>query len=225
MPRVVAFTPHPDDESYALAGTLAHLVARGWDARVVCLTRGEAGVDHAGRGRDLGAVREAELRASCAILGAEAVVLDLPDGGVSGRSIDLSPHAAGAELVLTLGEDGGYGHPDHLACTRLVGAASFDATLLHAAFPKGLFAPVHRAIRRFVKLEVTAAELGVDRDAVDHALDVRPYRESKLASVAAHRSQRPTDDPRSFLIDGWIDGLLDEELWTHARGPAFRFPT
>lgn len=219
---VVAFSPHPDDEAYAMAGTLAHLVARGWRARVVYLTRGEAGVDERGPNPDLGATREAEARAACAVLGAEPVFVGLPDGAVASHPTDLAPFAADARLVLALGEDGAYGHPDHLAATRMVGSAELDGTVLHAAFPRGLFAPIHRRLARFVELERDLDELGVDR--ADHVVDVRPYRDTKLAALAAHVSQLSGGDPRRFLVDGWIDGLLDEERWIHHAGPAFVFP-
>lgn len=225
MRRAVAVIPHPDDESYAFAGTLAWLGARGWSLRVLCMTRGERGQDlRPRREGDLGAARAAELEASCAHLGAAAEILGLPDGGIAGHDVDLSSRLADADLVLTLGEDGAYGHPDHLATTRLVERARFDATLLHAAFPRGVFAPIHRLIGRHVALEVDADALGTDRDAVDLVVDVRPYRDVKLACVAAHRSQVPGGDPRRFLRRGFIDALLDEEWFVHARGPAFEGP-
>lgn len=221
-PLVVAFSPHPDDETYAMAGTLAHLAARGWRARVVYLTRGEAGVDERGPNPDLGATREAEARAACGVLGATPTFVGLPDGDVASHPTDVAPYAEGARLVLTLGEDGAYGHPDHLATTRMVAAAKLPATVLFAAFPKGLFAPIHRRLARFVALERGVDELGTER--ADHVVDVRPYRALKLAALAAHVSQLRGGDPRRFLVDGWIEGLLDEERWTHASGPDFAFP-
>ncbi|MBX3268981.1 MAG: PIG-L family deacetylase [Sandaracinaceae bacterium] len=221
-PLAVAFAPHPDDESYAMAGTLAELARRGWRTRVACLTRGEAGASHLGpcTPAELARRREAELAASCAALGAEPVVLGLPDGGLAGVTHDLSPHAEGARLVLTLGDDGAYGHPDHLATTRMVRAMRGPWTLWLAVFPRGLFAPVHRALSRHVRLEREVETLGVERSAASVVIDVRAHREAKLASIAAHRSQRRTDDVRSFLAPGFVDGLLDEEWWAHAGGPA-----
>ncbi len=214
----VLFIPHPDDESYAFAGTLASLSRAGWSVRVVCLTRGEAGADRRGPNPRLGATRVAELHASCAALGANASVLGLADGRVGESSVDLSPMAEDAAVVFTLGEDGGYGHPDHLACTRMVQTARFDGALLEAVFPRGAFAPVHRALRRFIQLERTTDELGTSRDRVDHIVSIAASREQKLASIGAHRSQLRGDDPRSFLVDGLIDALLDEEWFMQVRG-------
>lgn len=221
--RAVAVVAHPDDESYAFAGTLAMLVSRGWSTRVISLTCGERGTDRSAAGGDLGAKRRAELKASCDAIGTEGTVLGFPDGDLAAheRSIAerLRPLLVDAEVVLTHGEDGGYGHPDHLACSRAVRAAA-PGTVLHAAFPRGAFAGVHRALRRRLELERSQGELGTERHAVDHAIDVRPFRAVKLASLAAHVSQltRP-GDPLSFLIDGFVEPLLDEEWLVHAAGP------
>jgi len=212
----VVFVPHPDDEAYAFAGTMAALTEADWRVRVVCLTRGEGGVDRRGPNADLAATRVSELKASFAIVGAQVEVLDLPDGRVSESDLDLTPWARDASIVLTLGDDGVYGHPDHLACTRLVGAATFEAPLLHAAFPRGHFAPVHRALSRFMPLERSAEQLGTTREHVFHVADVRRYRALKRASIGAHRSQLRDGEARSFLRRGLIDGLLDEEWFVLA---------
>lgn len=223
--HVTVVVAHPDDESYAFAGTLAHLASRGWKTRVVAMTPGDAGEDRSGtlRGHALGERRGAEFRASCAALGAESTLLDFPDAHLEEHEADaaraLAPLLRDQDLVMTLGEDGGYGHRDHLACTRATFAAS-EGTLLHAAFPKGLFAPIHRALRRYVPLELSAEHLGTVREAVDHIVDVRPYRALKLASLGAHATQLRAGDPMSFLRDGWIAPLLDEEWFVHVRGPA-----
>ena len=55
---------------------------------------------------------------------------------------------------------------------------------------------------------------------MDHVVDVRAQRDAKLASLAAHESQLArSGDPRSFLVDGFVDPLLDEEWLVHAAGP------
>lgn len=220
MSLAIAIVAHPDDESYAFAGTLAWLHEHGWQCRVICLTRGEAGLDHRPeRLTDLATARTGELEASCRAVGADALALHLPDGGVALHPYDLSELIRDAHVVLTHGADGAYGHPDHLACMRQVAAAQSSATVLHAAFPLGLFAAVHRAIGRFVDLEVSRADLGIAREQVDHIVDVRPYRAQKLASIAAHASQIRGGDPHDFLRPGLIAPLLEEEWLTHAAGP------
>jgi LmbE family N-acetylglucosaminyl deacetylase len=129
--RVVGVFAHPDDEVFCAGGTMAKWAAEGADVVVVCATRGEAGqirdATTAVR-RTLGQVREAELREACARLGvAQVVVLNYHDGTL--QNLELEELAAAIEAVLievepdvviTFGEDGAYGHPDHIA----VGAAT-----------------------------------------------------------------------------------------------------
>jgi LmbE family N-acetylglucosaminyl deacetylase len=237
--RVLGLFPHPDDEAYAAGGLLAHCAAAGATVQIVCATRGESGVDRSGAvapGPALAALRTRELEASCRALGiAPPQLLDLPDGAlvaidadataaVLTRHIrDFQPH-----LVVTLGADGVYGSLDHMAWTAIVGAAveplSPAPRLLHAVFPRGLFAPLWRALQRRHGSRLVAAidprGLGGEAADADLRLDVRPQRARKLAAVAAHASQLTGGDPYSFLRPGILPPLLDEELYVVARGPA-----
>ena len=58
----------------------------------------------------------------------------------------------------------------------------------------------------------------------DYRVDTSAFREQKLASIAAHRTQLLDDDPRSFLLPGLIERLLDEERFHHASGPPLGEP-
>ena len=88
--RLMAVLAHPDDESLGLGGTLARYAAEGADVHVVTATRGEAGrfghhrsgPGHPGP-RELGRIRERELRAACEVLGLGAACgVPCPKGGV-----------------------------------------------------------------------------------------------------------------------------------------------
>jgi LmbE family N-acetylglucosaminyl deacetylase len=134
--KILCVTAHPDDEVFCAGGTLAKYAAAGTEVMVVSATRGEAGQIRDGRAatrRTLGAIRERELRASCALLGVRhARCLDYADGTLR----DVAPRALAAEVerllqafrpdvVITFGPDGAYGHPDHVAVSR----ATTDAFL------------------------------------------------------------------------------------------------
>jgi N-acetyl-1-D-myo-inositol-2-amino-2-deoxy-alpha-D-glucopyranoside deacetylase len=127
---VLAVFAHPDDEVLCCAGTLALCAARG-SVTLVCATRGEHGpiADASLATREnLAAVRENELRASCAALGVQDIrILGLPDSGVAWAGYDgatlnrlvaivreLRPRA-----LITFGPDGLYGHSDHVAIGEL----------------------------------------------------------------------------------------------------------
>jgi LmbE family N-acetylglucosaminyl deacetylase len=126
VPRILGVFAHPDDEVFCAGGTLAKYGAEGAETMVISATRGEAGqirdASVATR-QTLGQVREKELQLACERLGVQRVVcMDYRDGTlreVSSRELanvvlerlrDFDP-----DVVITFGDDGAYGHPDHIA--------------------------------------------------------------------------------------------------------------
>ncbi len=234
MPTLLAFIPHPDDESYSFAGTVALAARAGWACLIQCASSGEAGERYDGgpQGTDaLARAREGELARSCRVLGAEPPTLwHLPDGGVSACESQAPRVAAairsvGADLVLSLGADGAYGHPDHVALARWVleGWESLPSSrppLLLSAFPPGLF------LAQWAKClgmmgdppSPAAAELGTAP--AHYEISVAAVRDLKLASIAAHRTQLPGGDPEALFPPGIVSTLLDVERFTDATGVA-----
>ncbi len=144
-PLLLVFA-HPDDESFGCAGVMAAAAARGVPVTLISATRGEAGktgIPELDTPEILAAVREQELRAAAAAVGARDVrFLDYRDSGMAGTPENDDPRAfcrapeddVVAKLVvhlravrpatvLTFGPDGIYGHPDHLAIHRAAVAA------------------------------------------------------------------------------------------------------
>ena len=131
-------------------------------------------------------------------------------------------------MVVSLGDDGAYGHTDHLALTKHIAMALSRSPAqtprwLHAVFPRDLFAPLRRSLLRSPARHLIGAEpeggLGVDRAAVDLCVELGPLRTRKLAAIAAHRSQLRDADPTSFLWPGLVDRLLEQEWFMVASGP------
>ncbi len=78
--RALAIVAHPDDLEYGAAAAIARWTAQGKEIVYCLLTSGEAGID-ALRPERAGPLREAEQRASAAIVGVDAVeFLGHPDG-------------------------------------------------------------------------------------------------------------------------------------------------
>jgi LmbE family N-acetylglucosaminyl deacetylase len=148
--RLLGIYAHPDDETFCMGGTLAKYAAAGAEIMVVSATQGEAGQihdAHAATRRTLGQVRTQEMQQACRHLGVQhAVCLDYGDGKLS--HLDAHPLLATIteimrtfrpDIVLTFGNDGVYGHPDHIT----IGAIADTAFRLAGdaeAFPE------HRAI-------------------------------------------------------------------------------
>lgn len=233
--RVLAFFPHPDDEAWAAGGLLAACAHAGAEVHLLCATRGEAGRFHPRCGLDLSRplaeTRVSELVRACDSLGLGAPSwLDLPDGQlceVAGEAVVprlvAALEARRPDVVVAFGPDGGYGHRDHLACTRWLRAAlaAHPVPWLQAAFPPGLLEPMRRALRRTGLVDRAVALGVVDPGLV---LDVGPFREQKRAAIGSHASQLAGGDPRTLLCPGAVDALLDREAYVVAAGPAVAVP-
>lgn len=149
MPGLLAFHAHPDDEALSMGGALARYAEAGEQVVVVTASRGEVGEIHNHEDPDslrasLGDLREAELRAACAVLGVSYVeLLGYRDSGMEGTGDNDHPaafcradflEAVGRlvrlirryrpEVVTAYDPFGGYGHPDHVQVHR-VGTAAF----------------------------------------------------------------------------------------------------
>jgi LmbE family N-acetylglucosaminyl deacetylase len=152
--RTVVVAPHPDDETLAVGGLVAMLLAAGREVLVVAVTDGEA--SHPGV---LGLAErrtDEATRALAALGGGSRVRLGLPDGGVDDEGVAdaLVPLLRGVNWCLAPWE--GDGHPDHEATGRgaRVAAARTGARLLaypvwtwHWAMPGDPRVPWHRARR------------------------------------------------------------------------------
>ena len=154
--RILAVYGHPDDEGQ-VTGTLAHFIANGAVATLVCATRGEVGEisDPALATQEtLWYTRELELRAAMAQIGlADVRFLPFRDSGMVGtpenedsRSLHQQPapvvvealiqiiREVRPEMVFTWDPTGGYGHPDHIAVHKHT-VEAFDASGNAEAYP------------------------------------------------------------------------------------------
>ena len=231
MPTLLAIIPHPDDEAYSFGGTIALAAKAGWRCIVHCASAGEGGERHDGVPAGpmaLAAARTGELRSSCRVLGARPpTVWGLPDGELAGLASE-APRIRGLfealqpDLVLALGPDGAYGHPDHVAVSRWVLEAWTGAPakppLLFAAFPKGLFLPQYEKCIGMLGDPPEPPREAIGSESSDYEVDVSAVRETKLAAITAHRTQLPGGDPRALFPEGIVEGLLDVEWFTDARG-------
>lgn len=125
MKKMLLSFAHPDDESFAVAGTVAKYVKAGWSVDLVCATRGEAGdagpYENATKER-LGEIRQKELEKAATLLGISSVTfLGYMDGTLTNEppgEIEDKIHQKMEELVpdvvITFDTTGGSNHPDHI---------------------------------------------------------------------------------------------------------------
>lgn len=228
--HIVAVIPHPDDEAWAMANTLAACARHGHRVHVVCATDGEAGRHSIQRltPDELRACRRAELADSCRVLGVQTpIFLGLPDGGLADVDSSrwdtvLTAHVAPLrpDLILTLGRDGGYGHVDHVACTNAVMAWTSQRNvphLLHVT-PPGAFTEFADRLRKF------APKLLVSSEHMNSLISPSPAFCVQVATTdwrpvatAMHKSQLPHKGPEYFLFSGIWQVLGPRECWCWAH--------
>ncbi len=183
-PRLLGIFAHPDDETFCAGGAFAKYVEAGAEVMVVSITQGEAGQirdAHVATRRTLGQIRARELQLACEELGVQhAVCLNFGDGKLSDIDPDILTEKA-VELirtfcphtVITFGDDGAYGHPDHIAVSRATTKAFFLAgdprqfpkqfesglkahtpeRLYHSHFPRSRLIIMDRLVKWLVELD------------------------------------------------------------------------
>jgi N-acetyl-1-D-myo-inositol-2-amino-2-deoxy-alpha-D-glucopyranoside deacetylase len=137
-PTLIFIGAHPDDETFAVGGTLAQYAKAGIRVYYACATRGEAGSvkpEFMHGFENIGDMRWAELECAAAVLGLAGVFnLGYRDSGMAGSDDNKNPGAlenapveqvAGKivkvlrdirpQVVVTHDPIGGYRHPDHIA--------------------------------------------------------------------------------------------------------------
>lgn len=211
--RALAVVAHPDDLEYGCAAAIADWTDRGREVVYLLATRGEAGIDTIAPA-DCAPLREAEQRASAAVVGvSEVEFLDYRDGVVE-YGLDLRRDIAAAirrhrpELVITLNhrdtwggaQGGGYWNtPDHKAVGRATLDAAGDAGN-RWIFPELL---TEQGLEPWNGVRWVAVS---GSSTPTHAADAGPGLERSIASLLEHKAyievltdQDPEEYVRTFL--------------------------
>jgi LmbE family N-acetylglucosaminyl deacetylase len=200
--RALCIVAHPDDLEYGAAGAIARWTASGKHVSYLLVTRGEAGID----GMDpaeAGPLREAEERASAAVVGVDTV--EFLDGHVDGvveyglplrRDLAAAIRRVQPDLVVAMNHTETWGGLSfNMADHRHVGLAALDAS--------------RDAGNRWIFPDAGAPWTGVRRVAMGgsptptHYVDLGDAIETSIASLrehAAYIAGLGTDfDPDAFL--------------------------
>jgi LmbE family N-acetylglucosaminyl deacetylase len=205
MRRLTALFAHPDDETFAVGGTLARYADDGVRCSLYCATDGDAGrssgIPVSSRA-ELAALRRDELRAASEILGIATVERG---GHPDGELAAVDPEVVLAEIVrlirrerpqvvITFGPEGApTRHRDHRAVSRLATAAFLLAdttTAYRDQLAEGL-AP-HRPDRLcYVTWPAPppGAEPDTEGQPTDVRVPVRAWLPRKGQAFDAHRTQ------------------------------------
>ncbi len=202
---LAAVFAHPDDETFATGATLSRYASQGVRCSLYCATDGDAGRSSGvpvSSSEELAAIRRAELRAACDILGVSTIVSGgHPDGALQGVDPDLVIGEIVAllrrerpDVVVTFGPEGApTRHRDHRAICRLATSAFLLAGTA-TAFPEQIAAglPPHRPARlAYVTWPAPPAGSAIDTQGQPIHLSVPAagLHAVKMAAFLAHRTQ------------------------------------
>lgn len=184
---------HPDDESFALGGTIAKYAEQGVNITLVSATRGEAGKT-AGicKPEQLGLVREQELLRAAEVLGISKVIFL----GYLDKEVPLAPpleiveklvriiREVRPQVIITFGEDGASGHRDHRAIHNWTKAAvRLAKEPVEAEWGKTYILPRLCYVRSGWRL--TEDEL----QETDYVISISKWAERKWQAIAEHQTQ------------------------------------
>jgi len=240
--RVQVVVAHPDDETFGCGSLLLHAAGVGATTAVCCATRGEQGGDE----RDLGAIREAELRAAARVLGVRRVdLLGFGDSGMSGEppagslvaadpdrvvaSVRQAMEAFQPDVVVTL--DGGDGHRDHarirdatLAAARSLGVGRVYLSCL----PRSLMRRWIEAMRvqrpdteHLNADDAAVAAIGTPDEEITTVVGAAQHLPTLERAMAAHASQTSPYDglPEDLRRAFLADAHLRRVVPDWAGGP------
>lgn len=227
---ILAAFAHPDDETRFLGGTLGMLAAKGARVHLLISTRGEGG--EIGEPplcsqEELGRVRENEMKCAAEALGASSLTfLDYVDPVVSeggdvfafkadkqilASQLLSAAQKVGAEVIISHGSNGEYGHPAH--------------KLMHQAVMQAV-----EKVDNLVVYSVSAIyddhpkpRLANKDDQADFILDIEPWYSAKLDATICHQTQHALFVRRSSKAAGrqmTLEEVTSKEESLHRAWPS-----
>jgi len=191
--NILVVGPHPDDQELGMGGTIAKLVQQGHNVLLLDMTNGEP------TPRGSPEIRAKEAAKAAHILGVKRIGLELPNR-VLVHSIEARHKVAGvirehqAQIIFTpFFQDA---HPDHLATTRIVEDARFDAKLTKTKlagepiYPKWLFYYYATHLRWVAD--------------PSFLIDVTGFEQRKREAILAYESQFVKLEANRKVVD-WIN--------------------
>ena len=254
MATLVLVHAHPDDESISTGGVMMKAKANGHRVVLVTATRGEVGeihnMDEATARPRLGEIRTAELKTADDILGVDrqeflgyrdSGMVDTPDNKDPRSFHQAKLDEAAARLavllreerpsvVVTYGEDGVYGHPDHIKA-HFVTNAGLDLLeregspvkkVYYTAIPRSLMEAFVKELPEEARRQADNSMriAGTPDELVTTRVDVSEFVDRKRDAFRAHVSQ---NDPNSWFAtmqDQVYEMAFGTEYYQLARGKA-----
>lgn len=226
--KVLVILAHPDDETW-MSGTLARLSAEGHSVQVLYASSGDKGRDASGAGlaeQRLADQREQEAVNALKSLGIDSapLFLRLPDGQLNRLREKMTEQlsniiAPQTQLLISFGDRGITGHPDHIA----VKAAS--EALYQQLYTQGTAPIFWQAIfsedRNRVAVDVAESlnhpfriPAPSKNTLISRTVDVSGFQTQRLAAFRQHKTQFPESMHALWLK--FIENSTYEEFHEYA---------
>jgi LmbE family N-acetylglucosaminyl deacetylase len=221
--KLLFVTAHPDDESYAAAGTMLKNHQAGGKSYVACATLGEKGKSHIQRKitpRQLKMLRKKELLAVSRFLKVSGLLMaGLPDAELGKKSNQeaffkkllsfASKHLPA--IIISFGKDGISGHIDHISAGMVAKrvAEKLDIPFITFAAPPALHKSMtllkqRRKHGKYVKRLKHGA----------HDIEIKINPSLKLKALLMHKSQFGAGGPFAQFPPKAVKQFLTKEYFS-----------
>jgi bacillithiol biosynthesis deacetylase BshB1 len=212
MSNILVIGPHPDDQELGMGGAIVRLARQGHDVLVLDMTNGEP-TPHGSP-----EIRKRESDAAAKILGVSRRQL-----GLTNRQVEhnlAARHAVAAVIrehqasivFLPYFEDA---HPDHVATTRIVEDARFDAKLTKIDLPGEPIYPKWLIYYYCTHLRHVAQP--------SFCMDISEQMDTKEAAILAYESQFVIPEKNRKVVT-WLremNGYMGSRIGTRYAEPFF----
>lgn len=220
---------HPDDEIIS-AGVLIRAKEMGFTTHLVCATRGEAcrvKNREVMNEKNKVEVRTKELQESCKIIGVSTLnFLELADSKGAEWDKEVGERKLGEiferitpDVVITLPEDGGNGHPDHKAISALTVNVFNKYKLRNSGrlyfltpYPESLFKSllIVKVLPKKIKEKVMKKATTKDENVTAVIKLTSSEAKKKFLALEKHRSQFPDEKGRYYGIPKALFKMLSK---------------
>lgn len=212
MANILVVGPHPDDQEIGMGGTIARFVSQGHNVLLLDMTNGEP--------TPFGSpeIREREWTEAAKILGVKRHYLGLKNREVTHNlesrhkvAAVIREHRA-TMIFCPYFEDA---HPDHLAVTRIVEDARFDAKLTKSNIPGE---PIHpKWLFYYFAMHLRAPIVP------SFCIDISEQIETKMRSITAYESQfvKPEKNRRVLEAIKQMNGYMGSRIGTDYAEPFY----
>lgn len=220
---------HPDDEIIC-AGVLIRAKEMGVTTHLVCATRGEAcrvKNKEVMNENNKVEVRTKELQESCKVIGVSTLnFLELADSkgaewnkGVGEKKLSEVFHRIKPDVIITLPEDGGNGHPDHKAISELTVNVFNNYKLSNSGrlyfltpYPESLFKSllISKVLPKKIKEKVMNRATTKDENVTAVIKLTKDEVKMKILALEKHKSQFPDEKGRYYGIPKTLFKMLSK---------------